>query len=68
MILADITVDTEVFAAIGHKLIMVLSELSKGFDAMATELETGQLSRSEVARQVRDLATYATAAAKEISL
>lgn len=66
--MAEITVDTEVFAAIGHKLIMALSELSLGFGAIATELETGQLSRSEVARQVRALASYATAAAMEISL
>lgn len=66
--MAEVTVDTEIFAVLAHKLIVALSELASGFDIIATELETGQLSRSEVARQVRTLADYATGMAKEMSL
>lgn len=66
--MSEVTVDTEIFVALAHKMMMALSELAAGFDIIATELETGYLSRSEVARQVRALADYATAAAKEMSL
>ncbi len=66
--MAKVTVDSEIFAVVAHKLIVALSDFATGFDIIATELETGLNSRSEVARQVRTLADYATSMAKELSL
>ncbi len=66
--MATVKLDTETMSAMAHKLIVAISDLAFGFDVIATELEECRVPRSEIARQVRKLADYTAAMAKEISL
>ncbi len=65
--MAHATVDTEFLMTIGHKLVVSISDMARGFDSIADELEFGSMSRQDIGSQVRELANYAKAMAKELS-